>query len=121
MDKAEAQGPMIKIIVLHSLRDEIYKTFKKESLKVYSLMEALKANPSKGKVLGHVGSVSIRELKYESFRFYFILDGHRLILFSKGKIEELLIRFVKMSKKNHQQKTIDEIKAILKAVGEGGF
>lgn len=112
---------MIKIIVLNSLRNEIYKIFKKDSIKVYSLFEELKLNPKKGKILGHVGNMSIRELKYQTYRFYFIIDGHKLFLFDKGRIEELLIRFIKMSKKDNQQKVINEIKLILKRIGEEGF
>jgi len=112
---------MIKIIILNTLRDEIYKTFKNDSLKIYALIERLESNPQKGNVLGHIGTMSIRELKYKSFRFYFIVDGHKLILFNKGKIKELLIRFIRMSKKNNQQKTIEEIKTILQTIGEEGF
>ena len=108
---------MIKIFVLHSLRDEIYKKFKKESVKIASLMEELKNNPNKGKTLGHVGHISIRELKYKTFRFYYILDGYKLSLYNKEQIKELLIKFVKMSKKNDQQYAIDEIKKILKIIG----
>ena len=107
---------MIRIVVLNSLRSEIDKLFKKESLKVVSLMESLKDNPNKGRVLGHAGSISIRELKYKSFRFYFILDGNKLILYNQEKISELLIEFIRMSKKNNQQKTIDEIKGVLEKI-----
>ena len=89
---------MIQVIVLNKLRDEIYKTFKNESLKIYNLIDDLQTNPEKGKVLGHVGNMSIRELKYRDYRFYFILDGHKLYLFTKNQTEDLLIRFVRMSK-----------------------
>lgn len=105
---------MIKIIILNSLRDQIYKTFKKDSVKVYKLLRSLKQNPGKGKVLGHAGDISIRELKYRSYRFYYIINANRLILFCSKKIEELLIEFIAMSKKNNQQEVIDEIKAMLK-------
>ena len=112
---------MIKVVILNKLRDEIYKTFKKNSLKVYSLMEELQTHPQKGKVLGHVGSISIRELKYGSYRLYCVLDGHRLFLFTRDQTVELLIRFVAMSKKHNQQQTIDEIKRILTVIGPAGF
>ena len=108
---------MIKIIILNSLRNEIYRKFKKDSLKVYSLIKELKKNPNKGKVLGHVGHISIRELKFKTFRFYYILDGHKLDLFNKEQLKELLIKFIRMSKKNNQQETINEIKTILKTIG----
>lgn len=71
--------------------------------------------------MGHVANISIRELRYKSFRFYFILDGHRLCLFSGDQTEELLIRFVAASKKNDQQKVIAEIKQVLEALGLGGL
>ncbi|HIH32052.1 TPA: hypothetical protein HA235_05065 [Candidatus Woesearchaeota archaeon] len=112
---------MIKIIVLNKLRDEIVKTFKKECLKIFSLIGDLENNPQKGKILGHVGNMSIRELRYKNYRFYFIVDGHKLYLFTKNQIEDILIQFVRMSKKNDQQKTIDEIKEILEKIGEKGF
>lgn len=112
---------MIKIIILNRLRDEIVKTFKKDALKVFSLIEGLKENPQRGKVLGHVGGMSIREIKHAAYRFYFVVDGHHLYLFTKDQAKELLIRFVRMSKKNDQQKTIDEIKLILEKIGEEGL
>ncbi len=108
---------MIIIKILNSLRNEIFKKFKHDSLKVLSLIEELENNPNKGKILGKVGNFSIRELKYQSFRFYFILDSYKLYLFNKKELAELLIKFVKMSKKNNQQKTIEEIKKILNAIG----
>lgn len=107
---------MIKIIILKSLRDDIFKTFKRDSLKIYDLIKELRQHPNKGKVLGHVGKISIRELKYKTFRFYYIVDGYRLEFFNKEKIQELLIKFVRMSKKNNQKKTIKEIKDLLSKI-----
>jgi len=37
------------------------------------------------------------------------------------KLVDLLLRFVRMSDKNHQQETIDEIKQVLRTIGAGGF
>jgi hypothetical protein len=112
---------MIKVIILNSLREEIYKTFKKESLNIYRLLDELETNPQKGKVLGHIGNMSIRELKYRNFRFYFIVDGYKLYLFGRKEISELLIRFVRMSDKKHQSQTIAEIRTILIKIGLEGF
>ena len=114
--KDKSDEKIIKILLLNRLRDDIFKTFKEDSLKVYSLIEELKHNPNKGRILGHVGSISIRELKFKSFRFYFILNQFKLNLFNKDELKELLIKFIEMSKKNNQQKTIDKIKKILKKV-----
>ncbi|MBN1275584.1 hypothetical protein JXA12_04820 [Candidatus Woesearchaeota archaeon] len=49
------------------------------------------------------------------------MDGHKLYLFGKGELEELLIRFARMSKKHDQQQTIEEIRRVLKRIGEAGF
>lgn len=112
---------MIKIKVLNSLRDEIIKTFKKQSVEVFNFIGTLKENPNKGTILGHVGPISIRELRFDTYRFYFILNGHELSLFNSNKLQELLIRFVRLSKKNDQQKVINEIKTILKKIGVNNF
>src|SRR3989304_1379274 len=55
----------------------------------------------------------IKELKYKSFRFYFITDGHKLKFIDKSSLVDLLIRFVRMSDKKDQQETINEIRKIL--------
>ena len=110
---------MINIIITNNLKTEAYKTFKKDSMRVYSLIETLRKNPNKDRVLGHVGHMSIRELRYKNFMPYFILDGRRLDLFNKDKIKELLIKFIAMSKKHNQQRTIGEIKDILKLIDSG--
>ena len=112
---------MIKIKILKSLRDEIHKKLKKESLKIYHLIKSLETNPHKGDNLGNVGNIHIRELKYGTFRFYFIVNGNEIQLFDQKKIVDLLIIFVDMSKKNNQQKTIDQIKGVLKKIGFKGF
>ena len=40
---------------------------------------------------------------------------------NESKLTDLLIRFVRMSDKKDQQKTIDEIRNILRKIGEKGF
>ena len=104
---------MIKIIILNKLRDEIIKTFKKDSDKIFSLISTLKNNPNKGKSIGFVNDINIKELKYKTFRFYFIINKNKLNLFNKNKLKDLLIRFAEMSKKNDQQETIKKIKKML--------
>ena len=84
---------------------------------MYSLVE----NPNKGKALGHVGGIVIKEIKYKSFRFYFITDGYKLKIMDKEKLADMLIRFVRMSDKKNQQKIIDEIMKILIKLGPEGF
>lgn len=65
--------------------------------------------------------MSIRELRYKTYRFYFILDAHKLYLFSVNQVKDLLIRFVRMSKKNDQRAAIKKIKSILIKMGEDGL
>ena len=87
-------------------------------MKIYSLIDELKTNPNKGKKVGKVGSILIKELKYKTFRFYYILNGYELSLFNSNRLKDLLIKFIKMSEKNNQQKTIEEIKEILERIKE---
>ena len=112
---------MAKVSIAESLKDEILKKFKEESKIIFRQMYSLGDNPHKGKPLGQVGGIVIKELKYKNFRFYFITDGHKLKIMNTSKLSDLLIRFVRMSNKKNQQKTINEIKRILKTLGEVGF
>ena len=112
---------MAKIEIIRSFFDEIEKKFRGDAQKIFDLMESLENNPHKGKVVGYVTGMLIKELKYSGFRFYFIIDGGKLKFFSKEELENILIKFVRMSDKKSQQKTIEEIKNILRKVGEEGF
>lgn len=112
---------MARVEIIEDLKNEVFKKFKSESVKIFELMKSLEDNPHKGKSLGHVGGLMIKELKYKNFRFYFIVDGNKLKIFSKEELTDLLIRFVRMSDKKDQQKTINEIKSILRKIGDGGF
>jgi len=104
---------MIKIEVANSLKKDIYRTFKDESIKIINLFESLKENPNKGKLLKIIGTIHLKELKYKSFRFYYIIDGKKLFLFNKKLLEDLLISFIAMSKKNNQQETICKINKLI--------
>ena len=86
-----------------------------------SLLETLEKNPKKGKFLGQFAGFAIKELKYKNFRFYFIVDGYKLNILSEKELVDLLMRFVRMSDKKAQQKTIDEIREILLKIGPRGF
>ncbi len=112
---------MAKVEILESLKNEILNKFKGESKIIFRLMYSLEENPNKGKTLGHVGSIVIKEIKYESFRFYFISDGFKLRTLSKDDLIDLLIKFVRMSDKKDQQETINEIKNILIKLGADRF
>lgn len=112
---------MAKVEITRPLLEEIKKKFKGESHEIIDLMESLEENPKKGKPVGQVGGIVIKELKYNGFRFYFITDGFKLKVLSIQELHELLIKFVRMSDKKTQQKTIDEIKIILRNFGKEGF
>jgi hypothetical protein len=112
---------MAQVIIAESLEKEINKRFKSESIKIFEFMESLEENPKKGKPVGQVGGVIIKELKYNNFRFYFVTDGFKLKFLQISELNNLLIKFVRMSDKKTQQKTIEEIKKILKKFGKEGF
>ena len=112
---------MAKVKIAPSLFQEIQKKFKGESHKIIDWLETLEDNPNKGKIVGHVGGLLIKEIKYGGFRFYFIVEGHKLKILSVEELRDLLIRFVRMSDKKDQQKVINEIKVILRKIGEEGF
>ena len=78
-------------------------------------------NPKKGKYLSKIGNLVIKELRYKSFRFYFITDGYKLKILRSEELKDLLIKFVKMSDKDSQQKTINEIKNALRSLDDEGF
>ncbi len=112
---------MAKVIIVKSLKNEIYKKFKEESKKIFKLIYSLKKSPKKGKELGQVQGLLIKELRYKNYRFYFLSKGHLLKVLGIDDLKELFLKFVKMSDKKYQQKTIDEIKDILRKLGEEGF
>ena len=57
------------------------------------------------------------ELKYNSYRFYFICDNFKIKFLKLEEIKKLIIQFIRMSKENNQQKVISEIKILLKELG----
>ena len=112
---------MAKVIITSSLKNDVLKKFKKESKVIFRQMYSLQDNPNKGKLLGGVAGIVIKEIRYKSFRFYFITDGEKLKIVDNSVLTDLLMRFVRMPDKNHQQETINEIKSILIKIGPEGF
>ena len=112
---------MAKVIILKSLEDEINKRFKKQSIEVFELIQSLEENPKKGKLLGQIAGIIIKELKYKGYRFFFITDGYKIKCLQNKDLTELILKFVRMSNKKQQQQTINEIKNILKQIGFEGF
>ncbi|MFH1683227.1 MAG: hypothetical protein ABIA37_05525 [Candidatus Woesearchaeota archaeon] len=112
---------MAEVVIVKSLLEKIKSKFKAESHQIIDLLETLEDNPTKGKLLGTVGSIVIKELKYKSFRFYFLTDGFKIKCINQEELIDLLLKFVRMSDKKHQQETIQEIKQILLTIGPSGF
>ncbi len=112
---------MAEVIVTENLEKEINKKFKVESVKIFELIYSLRENPKKGKIVGQVKGIVIKELKYKSYRFYFIKEGYKLKVLGIGELKNLIIKFVRMSDKKSQQKIINEIKIVLRKLGEEGF
>jgi len=112
---------MAEIIITESLKKEIFKKFKKESKKIFKLLYSLKENPNKGKLLGQVRGILIKEIRYKNFRFYFITNGFEIKILNADDLQNLVIKFIRMSDKKSQQKTIDEIKKVLRSLSEKGL
>ncbi|MEK6939484.1 MAG: hypothetical protein AABX31_02040 [Nanoarchaeota archaeon] len=112
---------MAQVEVVPSLYEEIRKKFKQQSVEVLEHLKSLESSPHKGKTVGNIGGIVIKELKYEGFRFYFVTDGFKLQCYDQEKLVDLLLLFVRMSDKNHQQETINEIRQVLRMMGAGGF
>jgi len=112
---------MVRIEISELLFEEVEKKFKQEASKIFDLMESLEQNPKKGKLVGTIGGIVIKEIKYKSFRFYFLADGFKLKYVKVDELADLLLRFVRMSDKKHQQKVIEEIKDTLRTIGPSGL
>lgn len=112
---------MAVVIIADSLKEEVYRRFKAEAKTVFRLMLTLEEQPKRGKALGNIGNIIIKELKYGKFRFYFVTDGHRAHFHTAEELKDLLIKFVRMSGKNDQERTIEEIKSVLRSLGTEGF
>ena len=112
---------MANVKIVEELKGDVFKKFKGESLTVFRFMKSLEENPHKSKIVGNVGGIIIKELKYKNFRFYFIIEGNKLKVFSKNELINLLIKFVRMSNKKSQRKVINEIKSVLRKIGDDNF
>ena len=90
---------MAKVEITESLLIEIEKKFKQESITILEQIKSLESNSKKGKDIGTVGGILIKELKYKSFKFYFITDGFKLKTLNETELVDLLLKFVRMSDK----------------------
>lgn len=112
---------MAIVYILKELEKTINKKFKKESIEVISHLLSLEDNPKKGKEVGRIGNIVVKELKYKKFRFYFITNNYKIKFLSVKELQNLIIKFINMSEKKDQQKVIEEIKTVLRNLGEEGF
>ena len=113
---------MVKVFISPTLFAEIEKRFNKyEANEIINLLETLEENPKKGKEVGVINRIVIKELKYNGFRFYFITDGFKIKFLKAEELKNLMVKFVAMSDKKDQQETIEKIKHILRTLGEEGF
>ena len=112
---------MVRVIITRKLEEEINKIFKKQSIEIFESFRDLEKSPHKGKIVGQVNNIVVKELKRDNYRFYFITDGFKLKLLKQEELNDLLIKFVRMSDKKDQQKVIDKIKEILRNIGQEGF
>ncbi len=112
---------MAKVIITPLLEEEINKKFKHESIEIFQLLKTLEENPHKGKELGNIGKILLKEIKYKSFRFYCITDGYKIKVLKTSELKDLIIKFIRMSDKKEQQKVIEEIKTVLRNLGDEGF
>lgn len=113
---------MIKLFIVKSLLVEIKKKFSKaEANKIIDFIEKTKESPHKGKTVGNVAGIIIKELKYKKFRFYFLIEGNKLKFISQDELIVIILKFIRMSDKGLQQKIIQEIRGILVKIGPGGF
>jgi len=112
---------MARVIVTKKLEEEINKIFKKQSIEIFESFKDLEKNLHKGKIVGQVSGMAIKELRRDKYRFYFITNGFKLKILKKEELSDLLIKFVRMLNKKDQQEIIDNIKDILRNIGEEGF
>ena len=113
---------MAKVEITEKLYKQIEKTFStSQANKLFDMLEYLEENPHKGKKLSAVSGVLIKEIKFLKYRFYCITDNHVLKFGTQEELADLLIKFIRMSEKKDQQKTINEIKDTLQSLGFQGF
>lgn len=106
---------MVIIAITKDLDKELKKRLSKnEYLKVKDLFMSFKKEPYKGDLLHVLGNVILKETRYKTFRFYFLTSNNLLKFISSTNLEKELIKFIRMSKKNDQQRVIDEILQKLK-------
>lgn len=103
---------------------EFSKRFVKELKKHISKSDAKKllrklatTSPAEGDYVAMVANIVIREKRLKTFRYYFITEQGRKHIITKEELDNFLITFVALSKKNNQQEVIDKLKEDLQKSG----
>jgi hypothetical protein len=110
---------MARVIITRTLKDRVLKRFGGEAEAIFSKMLSLGSSPKNGKHLTSIGSLMLGEIRFRSYRFYYITDAHKVKFLSVHELEDLIIRFVEYSDKKHQQETIEELKQMLRSIRTG--
>ncbi len=101
---------MVIVAITQDLNKELKKRLDKSTYyKVKDLFMSVKKDPYKGDVLHVLGNVILKELKYKTFRFYFLTSNNLVKFIATTNLENELIKFIRMSKKNDQQHVITDI------------
>ncbi len=113
---------MAKVFFTDFFIKELSKKFsEEEGNRILDLLQTLEENPKKGKDIGNIGKIAIKEMRYNKFRFYFVTDGYKIKFLKTAELKNLIIKFVRMSEKKDQRKVIEDIKKVLRSLGEEGF
>ena len=114
---------MVEVQISRQLIKDINKRLsKKQADAVFLHIYSLEGNPFKGDVLSVVGSVVLKEICFESFRFYFIHSQNVMKCIGVDELKAEIFKFIAMSDKSkEQQKVINRIKKDLKKFGYDWF
>ena len=72
-------------------------------------MLTLEENPKKGKLIGVMGAIALKEIRYNKFRFYFVTDIHKVKFLKLDELTDLLIKFIRMSEKKDWENVIKDL------------
>ncbi len=104
---------MVTILFTKNFEKELKKHTNKTQAKEI-VKKLMKTKPTDGDSISIISNVLLKERKLKSFRFYFIQRDNRIEYLTKEELKEKIIQFVTLSKKNNQQKIIDQIKNDIK-------
>lgn len=72
---------------------------------------------SDGDFVALVANIVIREKRDKTFRYYFIVKNDIKYVITKDELNQMLVKFVALSKKYNQQNVIDKLKKDLQQFG----